>query len=222
MNAEKLKDALKNRWDKDCKNKITSTQPLGIELDKDFVKFIDSVNFEIFDHIPPIKLIELHSLTPYHAQRFGTNIKKRPNFTKPPIKPVSNEIVYIKELLKAFSQASGEDVEVESLSEDSDYKSEYISARKNFYAAEDLEKFSRDWLPSNSYGELIDECYESISSTVRSQFENGYQRYLATNTHVSSINYTSHPLSPYIKAQDKKGMCHQLVNLNRIKWVKNG
>jgi len=121
----------------------------------------------------------------------------------------------------AFADAEGvEGMKSDSLAEGSDYKTEYDSARRNFYAAEDLEKFSRDWLPNNCYQELIDECYEGVSPTIMSDFPNGFDRYLATNTQAISINYNSHPLSPYVKVQDKKGMCHQLVNAKHIRWIK--
>jgi len=220
MDSKKLKTALTTRWDKCCKNKIT-TKDDEIILTEDFLNFINKIDFSIFDHIPPIKIIELHANTQFHASRFGTHIKKRPKLPTPPRNPAANEVVYTSELIRAFSDAEGTTIDIASLSECNDYREEYDSARKNFYAAEGLEKFSRDWLPENCYQELIEECYEVVSSTVRGPFDNGYERYLSTSTHASNATYLSHPLKHYIKTQDKKGMCHQLVNLKRFKWVKD-
>ena len=172
-----------------------------------------------FDHIPPIKIIELHARTPYHAIRFGTPIRKRPIPSTPPSKLGEKEIIYTDELLAAFSDAERRSIDVDNLKSIPDYDAEYKSARKNFYSAENLEKFSRDWLPANSYKELVEECYESVSSVVRSSHTNGYIRFLATCTQASITNYQAHTLTPYIKTQDKKGMCHQLVNMKRIRWV---
>ncbi len=218
---EKLKAALISRWDKDCRKKITSKRSDDVLLDGELREFIDDADFSIFDHLPPIKIIELHAGTVYHAQRFGVSVKKRPILPAPPNGIKSKEIVYISELLKAFADAEGEEeIIADDLGTGSDYKEEYKSARKNFYAAEDLEKFSRDWLPNNCYKDLVDECYEAVSPTVRGSYKNGYDRYLATNSDAIKINYNSHPLNPYIKVQDKKGMCHQLVNLKRIRWIK--
>lgn len=217
----KLKTALISRWDRDCKSKITSKRSDDIELVGDLLDFVNSADFSIFDHLPPIKIIELHKHTDFYAQRFGATVKKRPKLPKPPDKLEPNEIVYTSELLKAFADAEGvEKMKPDLLMEDSDYKTEYDSARRNFYAAEDLEKFSRDWLPDNCYQELVDECYEGISPTIMTNFLNGFDRYLATSKQAISIIYNSHPLSPYIKVQDKKGMCHQLVNAKRIRWIK--
>ncbi|WP_215396303.1 ABC-three component system protein [Rheinheimera oceanensis] len=217
----RLKTQLLSRWDKDCKSKITTKRDDDIALTDELRAFIDTIDFSIFDHLPPIKIIELHSKTEFHAKRFGVQVKKRPRFESPPEVLSDNEVVYTNELLNAFADAEGvSEFKAASLVVGSDYKEEYDSARKNFYAAEGLEKFSRDWLPENSYDDLVEECYEAVSATVRSKYENGYVRYLETNAHATKITYDSHPLRPYIKIQDKKGMCHQLVNSSRIKWVK--
>ncbi|MBO0612789.1 ABC-three component system protein [Thiothrix fructosivorans] len=219
-NSEKLKSALLNRWNDECRSKITSKRDNNIELTDDLQNFIKSVNFHIFDHIPPMEILDLHSNTPFHVTLFGSQIKRRPKIPIPPSNLADNEIIYTSELLRAFSDAEGEKLDTYSLSNNDDYKDEYESARKNFYAAEDLERFSRDWLPDNSYQELIDECYEVISPTIKKKFENGYERYLSTTEQASIANYSSHPLKDYIKTQDKKGICHQLVNESRIKWVR--
>lgn len=218
---DRLKNSLIEKWDKACKSKITSRINNDIALDSEFLKFVELIDFSIFDHIPPIKIIELHSNTIFHAQRFGVNVKKRPSLPVPPIKLANNEIIYTKEILRAFADAEHKEIlTIDDLEENSDYRLEYESARKNFYAAEDLQKFSRDWLPENCYDELTDECCEAVSATLRQKHDNGYERYLATSSQAATVNYASHPLSPYIKTQDKKGICHQLVNASRFKWVR--
>lgn len=217
----KLKSELIKRWDKDCKSKITTKKNDDIELTDELRHFISTIDFSIFDHLPPLKIIELHSKTEYHAKRFGVQVKKRPRIEPPPETLSENEVIYTNELLNAFADAEGlSEFKDSSLVVGSDYKEEYDSARKNFYAAEGLEKFSRDWLPDYAYGDLVDECYEAVSATVKSQHKNAYERYLETSAHATKITYDSHPLNPYIKIQDKKGLCHQLVNSRRIRWVK--
>lgn len=217
----KLKNALTSRWDKDCKNNITKKDGGAVELTGDLLHSIKSADFSIFDHLPPIKIIELHSLTHFNAKRFGGTMRRRPSIPEPPDNVSENEIIYINELLRAFADADGvKEILVSSLVSGDDYKEEYDSARKNFYAAEGLQKFSRDWLPDNCYEELIEECFEGVSPTIRSKFENGYARYLATNSQAVRIAYSSHPLNPYMKIQDKKGLCHQLVISRGVKWVK--
>lgn len=218
MNSEKLKTALKSRWDKVCRSKITSTK--SIALEGEIEKFIDAQDFSIFDHIPAIKIIELHSQTTYHVARFGNAAPLRPRPEVPPEVPDASEMSYIEELLRAFSDVDGKIYDLENINEKGEYKKELDSARINYYSAENLQRFSRDWLPDTEFGELLDECYESISPVVNSPHENGYYRYLETSKHAVLMSYDSHPLTNYLKQRDKKGFCHQLANSGQIKWVK--
>lgn len=218
MDPSKLKAELIAKWDKTCKKKITTTAE--ITLDKSLQDFIDTVDFTIFSHITPIQIIDLHSKTTFHAQRFGITPQNRPAVPKPPKKPDITELTYTQELLKAFTDYKKTPIDINSLSQDNELLNEFESARRNFYYAENLDRFSRDWLPQNSYEELLDECYESISPITLASHANGYAKYLATNLQATQVNYNSHPLYDYIKPQDKKGMCHQLTNLKKIKWTK--
>ena len=93
MDTAKLKDELMKRWDKQCKPKITKKGP--VELDKELLSHINSyVDFGIFDHIPTLEIIELHSKTPFHAVRFGSSARKRPKPIAPPKTPATKELTY--------------------------------------------------------------------------------------------------------------------------------
>jgi len=219
MDTEKFKDELIKRWDKQCRTKITTKHK--IELDTDLLSYIDSsIDFKIFDHIPPLDIIELHSQTPYHVIRFGASTHKRPKSVTPPPTLEASELTYTSELLLAFGDAEKKDVNNINLITFPEYEQEYHSARRNFYSADGLEKFSRDWLPNDCYKELLDECYETISPVIMSEHKDGYARYLKVSAQAAGTNYSSHPLHHYIKVQDKKGLCHHLVNEKKIKWVK--
>ena len=127
---DRLKQALIDKWDKTCKSKITSKHNDNIILEDEFLTFVQAIDFSIFDHIPPIKIIELHSNTIFHAQRFGVNVRKRPRLSTPPEELADNEIVYIKELLSAFAEAEQKEIlTVDHLEENSDYKLEFEGAR---------------------------------------------------------------------------------------------
>tara|TARA_B110000971_G_scaffold209551_1_gene235810 strand:+ start:482 stop:1651 length:1170 start_codon:yes stop_codon:yes gene_type:complete len=219
MDSEKLKDELIKRWDKQCRTKITAKHK--IELDADLILYINSsIDFKIFDHIPPLDIIELHSQTTYHAIRFGASTRKRPKAIIPPSTLEASELTYTSELLLAFGDAEGKDVNNVNLPTFPEYEQEYHSARRNYYWADGLEEFSKDWLPIVCYKELLDECYETISPVIKSDHKNGYERYLKVSAQAAVTNYSSHPLHHYIKVQDKKGLCHHLVNEEKVRWVK--
>jgi hypothetical protein len=218
-NPEKLRNELIRRWEKTCASKITSKQK--VTLNEEIKEYIQKMDFSIFDHVPPIKLIELHKNTSYHINRFGASFPERPETEKPPNEITSNEIMYTEELLRAFSEEEKAEVTSDSLPKHTKYQEEFSSARRSFYSAENLELFSRDWLKNDSYNKLAEECYDAVSPVVNNEHKNGYKRYLATLTQAAAVNFSSHPLHLYIEIKDKKGLCHQLVNSKKIRWVKD-
>lgn len=214
--VELVKKELISRWDKICREKITKKNK--IELDGDFLDYVENkVNFSIFDDIPPMRLIELHHETRYYLLRFGLINKKRPKLVKAPEKIAERESTYIEELLNVLSQKSVEVFDLDNIKLNVSMNKELKSARNNFFAADSLDKFSRDWLP-DGFIDLKDECYEAISATVNQSHKDNYERYLKTSEQSVNVDYNSHPLTHYIKTQDKKGLCHHLVNDGEISW----
>lgn len=217
QSPENIKKELVERWDKICKIKITKTGHICLE--GDFKEYVLNADFGIFDDIPPMMLLERHARTPFYDPRFGYITRIRPRSPKAPLLVEGHEKQYLDELMNAFSDVSGKEVNFSNVSDDFDHDSEFRSARNNYFSADALDKFSRDWLP-DGFDELKDECYEAISPTFRQNHNDGYDKYLKTCEAAVAISYTSHPLVHYIKTQDKKGLCHHLVNEGMIRWVK--
>jgi len=217
---QKLKVELLSGWDKKCKNNITARESVG--LDGDFRKFVEQeVDYKIFDQIPQMKLIELHKEhTPYYIRRFGVLESDRPAPTAPPLEIQNHELRYIEEFLRAIESIESRVRSVKDLDGFPEFLTELKSARKNFYSAESLEKFSRDSMPPETYENLLEDCYEAISSLMLMVHENGWDKYLAVSSHVTQVSFSSHPLNLYMSIRDKKGACHQLVNKGALKWIK--
>lgn len=217
QSPEQIKKELIERWDKTCKTKITTKH--HIPLESDFKDYVLGADFGIFDDLPPMMLIELHSKTPFYDARFGHTTRVRPRAPKAPSTIECQEKRYLNELMKAFSDVSGKEIDFSNVADDFDHEVEFRSARNNYFSADALDKFSRDWLP-DGFDDLKDECYEAISPTFKQSHNDGYDKYLKTSEAAVIVNYTSHPLVHYIKTQDKKGLCHHLVNDGMIRWVK--
>lgn len=214
----RIKDEIIKRWDKVCKNKITSTE--AISLEGDLLNYLDAIDFSFVDEMSSQELIRRHALTPYHTTRFGSYHLKRPVAKKvTPEVVASNEKVYVDALLDAFSDADGAEYSYESIME-SEYKSDLERARINFFSAEYLEAFSRDGFPTGCYDKLKEECHEGVHSVVRGKHDDGYQRFLKVSTQSVNIPYDSHPLRHFLQTSDRKGLCHQLVNDLQFTWIK--
>lgn len=217
-NKERIKSEMISRWDKACRDKITKTQ--SIPLEGALLDHLNSIDFSFVDEMSSLDLVEKHSKTPYHLTRFGNYHLKRPLVRKNAPEAVGdNEKVYIDALLHAFSDADGIEYSLENVKA-SEYEEDLDRARINFFSAESLETFSRDAFPTGCYDDLKDECYEGVHSVVRQKHDNGYDRFLAVSTQSASLPYSSHPLFHYIQTSDRKGLCHQLVNDQRLKWIK--
>lgn len=217
-NKSRIKVELINRWDKSCRDKITKTQ--SIPLEGELLNYVNGIDFSFVDEMSSLDLVERHSKTPYHSMRFGTYHLKRPLIKKSAPEAVGdNERIYIEALLDAFSDEKGIKYSLADI-KSTEYKEDLDRARINFFSAESLEIFSRDAFPTRCYEDLKDECHEGIHSVIRQKHDNGYDRFLAVSTQAANLPYSAHPLFHYIQASDRKGLCHQLVNDQKFKWIK--
>lgn len=135
------------------------------------------------------------------------------------------ELRYINALFAAYSDESKTDISKENIDNSlMKYKRNFSNQRKNFFSAETVNRFVRDGFldGEDHFLELLDETYEGISETVWSEYDNGYQRLNETLKHVSNISLNGAILAQIpqlINNKVRKGICHILVNKNRIEWV---
>jgi len=89
-----------------------------------------------------------------------------------------------------------------------------------FYSAEGLRAFSRDTLPPDEFDKLQDEVHSCIRDDLRGEHADGYRRAVAVVKGARMLPLTNHALSSRIHSRDKGGICHQLVNDGKFRWVK--
>jgi hypothetical protein len=94
-------------------------------------------------------------------------------------------------------------------------------ARIQFYSAESLHKFSRDYLPAGEYERLQDFIYEGIENIILSEHKHGFEKVKNAVQEAYKIQIDSHPLKERLEPLDRAGICHQLANNDRLKWVCN-
>lgn len=216
-NPARLRAEFLANWDKYCKGSITSKT--DVVLDQALRTYIDSLDFSIFDYIPPLRLIEQHAVTRWHVARFGGGLPPRPPVAAPPVSPAAIEARYLRQLLDAYGEhlrqalASPADMPPGSL-----LREHLISSREEFYSAESLRSFSRDTLPPGEFEKLQDEVHAGIIDEVRSDHQDGYRRILAVVRTARALQITSHALVSRLAVRDRGGICHQLANNDRVRW----
>lgn len=217
-NPTELHSKMLENWDQHCLNGITSTQ--SIPLIGKLKKYFDNFNFAIFSSKSVVELIEIHSRTPFHSVRFGGGLPIRPTPNTPPEDPTNNESRYIRYMLDAYGDSLGTNLaDVSAIEPYNPFKRHYLRQREYFYYAESLKNFARDTVPEGTFSSLQEEIYHGIIDTCEDTHPNGFERMKATVKQSTEIAITSNPLISSIKTQDRQGICHQLANDDRLKWV---
>jgi len=213
-----LRKKFKENWDGHCKSKITTTKE--IELSGGLLSYTDNFDFTIFTSRSHIELIEAHSHTGFHTVRFGGGLPARPNPDAPPAVPTVSESRYIRQLLDAYGDHIGTPLrDASALVAHIILKNDFQRQRERFYHAEGLRNYARDTVPEGTFDDLQDEVYHGVVDITDAPHPNGYERMKATVRQASTIALTANPLVSATKTQDRQGICHQLANEDRLKWV---
>lgn len=215
---DELKQGLKDNWEKYCLSEITSTQevPLSLELSK----HLDTLDFSIFKAVPPMRILDDHSKTRWHAARFGGGLPARPSVPEPPSHPVAAEAVYIRCLLDAYGDHAKVQLDdIQGLQNHPLLNEHFGDSRREFYCAESLRTFSRDTLPPGEFERLQDEIQSGVNDEIRTPHDDGYRRMLAVVKLAKRLQITDHALITRTSTRDRGGICHQLANDEKVKWV---
>lgn len=218
-NANELRKQLIQNWESYCTLKITTKKK--VPLDGNLLKYINKLDFAIVGYIKPTDLITQHSKTRYHIARFGGGLPVRPDASLPPDSPAPKEVVYLSKLMDAYGDHLKRGVK--DLSDIEDEQSLYnhcTRSRKQFYSAESLRAFSRDYLPEGEFRKLQDEFYEGIQDELDEDHPSGYKRVCSVVKVARSLQISNHPLSSKLGQLDRAGICHQLANdKDEVQWV---
>ncbi|SHN72390.1 ABC-three component system protein [Desulfovibrio litoralis] len=216
---QKLKKELKDRWPT-CAKAITTTQ--SIALEGEFANYVDNFDFSIFGQRTSLEIIDEHRNTPFHATRFGGGLPKRPSIPSPPNTHAQTESRYIEQLFEAYSDHKSCSLStINCLSPWPNLANHLQRQREYFYYAESLRNFARDSVPVGTFEELQGEVHAGVVDVAESsQHKDSLDRVNAVTSAAISMQLTSNPLIQVTKAQDRKGICHQLANEDRLIWKK--
>lgn len=217
---EKLRAELLANWDDKCREGITKTEK--VECDAAMKAHIEGLDFRIFQATPVLRIIDAHAKTRWYVAKFGGGLPPRPDPLPPPVVPADNETAFVGELRLAYAEHLNQamkDLDA-ALAAREDLREHFHDARVEFYSAEGLRTFSRDTLPPGEFARLQDEVHSGIKDDLRGEHPDGYRRVIAVVKTARTLPLTSHPLSSRIHNRDRGGVCHQLANDGKVRWVK--
>ncbi|MFZ6773710.1 ABC-three component system protein [Undibacterium sp. SXout7W] len=218
-NATKLREELIANWDKHVKEAITSTQE--VSLDGKLRAYVDTFNFSIFDAKTALQLVDDHRTTPVHAARFGGGLPTRPTSESPPQEVTVAESRYVTQLLGAYGEHMGAVITTPSALSTSKLKDHFRRQREAFYEAESLRVFARDSVPPGTFESLLDDIHGGVIDTCDANHTDGYEKVCAVTKAARDMQITANALITCTKPKDRDGICHQLVNEERLRWTRS-
>ena len=222
-NPHKINEQLIEKWDSNCKSKITSKD---IVMTPEFKKYISDFDFGIIITKSMLEVVEEHRKTAFYAFRFGGGLTvKRELRISVPEKLNTIETVYVTKFLEAVSELQRETITtVDQLNEKYPKYAQVLKVnRERFYSAENLKLFASKYLLSDEYfKDLCDDIYYAIYDYFVKDYPLGMDRLNDVMSNVVKIDLRHNLLSKYdlVRPQDRQGICHQLANVKEdISWI---
>jgi hypothetical protein len=218
-NATKLREELIANWDKYVLNAITSTQevPLGSALRA----YVDAFDFSVFEAKNALQIVDDHRTTPAHAARFGGGLPPRPAAGKPPATVTATESRYVTQLLGAYSEHTATSVTDPASISQPKLKEHFRRQREAFYEAEALRVFARDTVPPGTFESLQGDIYDGVIDTHDTNHADGFEKVCAVTKAARDMQITANALIVCTNPKDRDGICHQLVNEERLQWTRS-
>lgn len=211
---DELCDWLLEQWNDRAGDFGSFKQPLTTTLDA----FIKSFDFQVIKEIKVADLLAIHARSLKHWPVFGTLPSRGADLMVPPT-PTKDEQNYVREILRAYADAEGRKVFTTIGDIPTSHKRHFEGCRQQFYFAEGLNRFSRDFVP-NAFEALLGEVRVGISPVVDdATHANGLKRLNETLKHATTLTATTNPLKERIRSTDLQGACHHIANRGEVKWV---
>lgn len=204
--------------------KFDGDKPLGAGLDPTLVDRIkaraETLDYGIFRSVELHEMFDVHKQTRYHVQRFDAPLPDRPEVEPPPSSLKADERRYVEQLLTAYAERYGLEIATPADVDVNPRTSKHFSRqREAFYSAEALRLFARDSVLPGTFESLQDDVYEGVVETHFRDFDCGLDRLQAVLEAVVALNLSpKNPLVHVSQNRDKRGICHQLANDDRLVW----
>lgn len=208
-------------WDDKCKREISDR--IEIALDDNFLKYIEQFDFSIFACHTMNAIIEEYRATDYFFFRFGSPTPPtRPAALLPPDEIDPIETKYVEKAKRAYALSEHLNPSEDICAISSAAQRFINSQRKIFYVAESLRQYAHRIYPDDEvFDSLKEEVFSAVSDTVEMRNLDPLSKLRITLTTAAAANTSANPLDyqlHVVKNDDRKGICHHLVNESKIEW----
>ncbi|QIM22184.1 hypothetical protein G7075_15295 [Phycicoccus sp. HDW14] len=181
-----------------------------------------STDFSMFQSVQLLDALEAHRTTPYYVARFGGPLPPRPAIPLPPEQVAPHEARYVEQLVEVYREQSTDGAQShEELCADPSNADHFMQQRISFYSAEALRLHARDSVPEGTFEGLQDDVFSGVVDVADQPHETGLDRLREVLIAVTKVQLDGHSaLLSVSRMNDRKGICHQLANIDRLTWVR--
>lgn len=200
----------------------SSTHMAGLagETVKAIRELAAATDFSIFESVEILDALETHRKTPYYTARFGGPLPSRPAIGMPPEELGDHETRYVRKLVDVYIEQQPVDpVEESALSAHPRFGEHFQRQRISFYSAEALRLYARDSVPEGTFEALQDDIHDGVIDVAEANHACGMDRLRRVLTQSTQLDLSAHALVSVSRVDDRKGICHQLANEDRLTWT---
>jgi hypothetical protein len=212
---------LKGRLLKDWAVGATGLKNWKGQLTPKIKDLVISFDFSIFQECLVRDLLSWHANNrKKHFELFRIEAERGDDPAMPAL-PASEEMEYVTELLRVYTEDKGHIVALGDLGSDLAYQDHFHASRSTFYCAEGLKRFSRDLYTEDEFGNLLSMLHSGLKPIIHNpKLKTGMDRVTRATEAASTLPVSDSKLSPRLRSGDLPGACHHLVNERKLKWVK--
>lgn len=179
------------------------------------------IDFSMFKAKQIEELLEEHRTTRYYSARFGTVLPPRQVPHKPPSKiDEPTEAVYVSQLVEVYKERwAGQINGTGDIHEVEEAERHFRRQRISFYRAESLRTYSRDSVPDGTFDRLQDDIYMGVVDLVDGADGPGWRKLSQVLVASGQLDLSKHHLLTVASLHDRHGICHQLANEERLRWI---
>lgn len=181
----------------------------------------DAVDFSMFRSVELAEALDTHATTRYYASRFGGSIPDRVTRSQaPPATIAPGETRYVEQLIEVYSEKRpGNTFVASTVGEDQEFGKHFRRQRIRFYEAEALRLYARDSVPEGTFEMLQDDIHSGVVDVAEAEHVTGHARLSQVLSLVGQLDLSAHALISVSSMDDRKGICHQLANDDKLVWV---
>ncbi|WP_239405830.1 ABC-three component system protein [Frankia sp. Cj3] len=183
--------------------------------------YAGTVDFSIFESADMDSVIEAHSRTKFHSARFGVPLPDRPAGEPPPDQVDAKEARFVQQLLEVYSESYPSTCYTpQNASVDLRTRDHFRRQRIAFYSAEALRLFARDSVPDGTFDSLKQNFFDGVIETAERDYPRGWDRLTSVLEATTQLHLSSNILLTRSDPNDRKGICHQLANEDKLRWCR--